>query len=305
MSPIATGVSPSQNGTADLNRGEQVVDLAVASQNQGQALADVPALDLFSLAGKAVIVTGGARGLGLCIGTALLEAKCGHVYCCDVLPEPNVEEWARAKQAAKKYGGSISYTQLDITNVDAVNSTFEKIYDESEYEVSGLLAAAGIQQMVPSLEYPAADFRRIMDVNVAGTFFTIQAAARQMVKHKIAGSIAIIASMSGSIANKGLTCLAYNTSKAALLQMCRSAAAEWGQHRIRVNTLSPGYIRTAMTDQLLEVRPDLEEEWLRGSMLNRLSTPDEFRGPVLFLLSKASSFTTGADLIVDGGHTAY
>jgi NAD(P)-dependent dehydrogenase (short-subunit alcohol dehydrogenase family) len=108
--------------------------------------------------------------------------------------------------------------------------------------------------------------------------------------------------------------------------MCRSAAAEWGQHRIRVNvsislirlaltfihplppsqqTLSPGYIRTAMTDQLLEVRPDLEEEWLRGSMLNRLSTPDEFRGPVLFLLSKASSFTTGADLIVDGGHTAY
>ena len=132
------------------------------------ALADVPALDLFSLAGKAVIVTGGARGLGLCIGTALLEAKCGHVYCCDVLPEPNVEEWSKAKQAAKKFGGNISYTQLDITNVDMVNSVFEKIYDESEFEVSGLLAAAGIQQMVPSLEYPAADFRRIMDVNVAG-----------------------------------------------------------------------------------------------------------------------------------------
>lgn len=132
------------------------------------ALADVPALDLFSLAGKAVIVTGGARGLGLCIGTALLEAKCGHVYCCDVLPEPNVEEWSKAKQAAKKFGGNISYTQLDITNVDMVKSVFEKIYDESEFEVSGLLAAAGIQQMVPSLEYPAADFRRIMNVNVAG-----------------------------------------------------------------------------------------------------------------------------------------
>lgn len=70
-------------------------------------------------------------------------------------------------------------------------------------------------------------------------------------------------------------------------------------------TLSPGYIRTAMTDMLLAERPDLEEEWLRGSMLDRLSTPDEFRGPVLYLLSKASSFMTGADLIVDGGHTAY
>jgi NAD(P)-dependent dehydrogenase (short-subunit alcohol dehydrogenase family) len=84
------------------------------------------------------------------------------------LPEPNAEEWAKAKQTAKKFGGQISYTQLDITNVDMVNSTFEKIYEESDYEVSGLLAAAGIQQMIPSLEYPAQDFRRIMDVNVAG-----------------------------------------------------------------------------------------------------------------------------------------
>jgi NAD(P)-dependent dehydrogenase (short-subunit alcohol dehydrogenase family) len=60
-----------------------------------------------------------------------------------------------------------------------------------------------------------------------------------------------------------------------------------------------------MTDQLLAQRPDLEEEWLRGSMLQRLSTPDEFRGPVLFLLSNASSFMTGADLMIDGGHTAF
>lgn len=103
----------------------------------------------------------------------------------------------------------------------------------------------------------------------------------------------------------GLTCLAYNTSKSALLQMCRSAAAEWGPLGIRINTLSPGYIGTAMTDGLLAERPDLKEEWLRGSMLERISTPDEFRGPALYLLSRASSFMTGADLIVDGGHTAY
>jgi NAD(P)-dependent dehydrogenase (short-subunit alcohol dehydrogenase family) len=70
-------------------------------------------------------------------------------------------------------------------------------------------------------------------------------------------------------------------------------------------TLSPGYIRTAMTDQLLAENPELEKEWLSGSMLERLSTPDEYRGPVLFLLSKASSFMTGADLLIDGGHTAY
>jgi NAD(P)-dependent dehydrogenase (short-subunit alcohol dehydrogenase family) len=102
--------------------------------------------------------------------------------------------------------------------------------------------------------------------------------------------------------------------------MCRSAAAEWGAYDIRVNvslrlvtlmtwadpqTLSPGYIRTAMTDQLLAENPDLEKEWLSGSMLDRLSTPDEYRGPVIFLLSKASSFMTGGNLLIDGGHTAY
>jgi NAD(P)-dependent dehydrogenase (short-subunit alcohol dehydrogenase family) len=132
------------------------------------ARADIPVLDLFSLAGKAVIITGGARGLGLCIGTALLEAKCSHVYCCDVLAEPNADEWTHAKQTAKKFGGEISYTQLDITNVDMVNEVFERIYEDATYEVSGVLAAAGIQQMIASIDYPAADFRRVMDVNVAG-----------------------------------------------------------------------------------------------------------------------------------------
>jgi hypothetical protein len=164
-----------------------------------------------------------------------------------------------------------------------------------------------------------------------------------MVKRKIAGSIVMIASMSGSIANKGkhrtpiaqqrklthVKCrigvprLQYEQGSSATdvpKRSSRMGAARYPCKRkclicmpfpdniskiYASQTVSPGYIRTAMTDQLLAVRPDLEEEWLRGSMLNRLSTPDEFRGPVLFLLSKASSFTTGADLIVDGGHTAY
>jgi NAD(P)-dependent dehydrogenase (short-subunit alcohol dehydrogenase family) len=92
--------------------------------------------------------------------------------------------------------------------------------------------------------------------------------------------------------------------------MCRSMAAELGAQddsgcSIRVNTLSPGYIRTAMTDQLLAEKPDLTTLWLEGSMLGKLAAPDEFRGPVLFLLSHASSFMTGADLRVDGGHCAW
>ena len=95
-----------------------------------------------------------------------------------------------------------------------------------------------------------------------------------------------------------------NSSKAAVQQLCRSVAQEWGQYGIRVNTLSPGYIRTAMTDALLATNPDLEKIWMAGALLGRLGAPEDFKAPAVFLLSQGSSFMTGADLRVDGGHCA-
>ncbi|OCF31026.1 short-chain dehydrogenase [Kwoniella heveanensis BCC8398] len=304
----AAGTAPESNKTVDLDGGATAVDQAVVGglkEEKHSSLVSTDTPKLFSLANQGVIVTGGARGLGLCIATSLLEASAAHVYCVDILPNPVEGEWKVAQDVASKFGGNIEYRQLDITDEEAVGRVFSDIYSSCQYSITGFFGAAGIQQMIPAIDYPLKDFRRVMEVNVTGTFITVQAAAREMKERNIPGSIVITASMSGSIANKGLTCLAYNTSKSALLQLCRSAAAEWGAYGIRVNTLSPGYIRTAMTDGLLAQRPDLEKEWLSGSMLHRLSTPDEFRGPVLFLLSKASSFVTGADLLVDGGHTAY
>ena len=78
--------------------------------------------------------------------------------------------------------------------------------------------------------------------------------------------------------------------------MCRSVAQEWGQHGIRVNTLSPGYIRTAMTDELLASEPDLEKTWMAGALLGRLGAPEDFKAPTVFLLADGSSWMTGADL---------
>lgn len=93
------------------------------------------------------------------------------------------------------------------------------------------------------------------------------------------------------------------------MQLGRSLAAEWGSRigssQIRVNTLSPGYIKTALTVWALEEKPHREQEWSADNMLNRLSYADEFRGPIMFMLGDASSFMTGADLKVDGGHTAW
>jgi NAD(P)-dependent dehydrogenase (short-subunit alcohol dehydrogenase family) len=103
---------------------------------------------------------------------------------------------------------------------------------------------------------------------------------------------------------KGLSCTAYNTSKAAVQQMCRSVAQEWGKFGIRVNTLSPGYIRTAMTNQLLIEDPEVEKTWMAGALLGRLGIPEDFKAPAVFLLSEGASFVHGADLRVDGGHCA-
>jgi NAD(P)-dependent dehydrogenase (short-subunit alcohol dehydrogenase family) len=86
--------------------------------------------------------------------------------------------------------------------------------------------------------------------------------------------------------------------------MSRSLAVEWGQYGIRVNTLSPGYIRTAMTDQLLAEKPEIETLWMAGALLGRLGAPEDFKAPAIYMLSDGSSFMTGADLRVDGGHCA-
>lgn len=98
---------------------------------------------------------------------------------------------------------------------------------------------------------------------------------------------------------------AYNASKAAVLQLCRSLAAEWGEHRIRVNTLSPGYIMTAMLTDLFEESPERKAKWAKENMLGRLSDPHEYRGAAVFALSDASTYMTGSDIRIDGGHTAW
>ncbi|KAK4033254.1 hypothetical protein C8A01DRAFT_50127 [Parachaetomium inaequale] len=261
---------------------------------------------LFSLTGKTVAITGGGRGLGITLAGAVLEAG-GHVACLDILPSPAADEWAALQKLSSASNLGLSYRRVDVTDEDALAGVFDSIDAEAAAQgapLYGCVACAGIQQKVPALEYPAADFERIQRVNVTGAFLTAKHAARVLVKNGVRGSLVLIASMSGQIANRGLTCTAYNTSKAAVQQMCRSLAQEWGQHGIRVNTLSPGYIRTAMTDELLAAAPELEQIWMAGALLNRLGAPEDFKAPAVFLLGAGSSFMTGADLRVDGGHCA-
>ncbi|EAW25253.1 putative short chain dehydrogenase [Aspergillus fischeri NRRL 181] len=257
----------------------------------------------FSLAGKVVLVSGAARGLGLTQAEALLEAG-AKVYGLDRLEEPSAEFFEIQKRAKEELGTELHYRRIDVRDTELLTSTVEQIAD-GEGRMDGLIAAAGIQQETPALEYTAKDANTMFEVNVTGVFMTAQAVAKQMIRFGNGGSIALIASMSGTVANRGLICPAYNASKAAVIQLGRNLAMEWGQYGIRVNTISPGYIVTKMVEDLFVQFPERREEWPKHNMLGRLSTPNEYRGAAVFLLSDASSFMTGSDLRIDGGHCAW
>ncbi|KAK5676287.1 hypothetical protein LTS10_011099 [Elasticomyces elasticus] len=249
----------------------------------------------FNLNDKVVLVTGAARGLGLVQAEALLEAG-ATVYALDRLPEPSPDFYRVQKRAAEELGTTLHYRQIDVRDVPKLNEIIRNI-SQTQGKLDGLIAAAGIQQETSALEYTQKD---------ANTMFeATQAVAKEMIRHGRGGSIAIIASMSGTVANRGLICSAYNASKAGLIQLARNLASEWGPHGIRVNTISPGYIVTAMVEALFEQYPERKREWPTQNMLGKLSKPEEYRGAAVFLISDASSFMTGSDMRIDGGHAAW
>ena len=141
----------------------------------------------------------------------------------------------------------------------------------------------------------------MIEVNYTGVFMAAASVARRMREYKCPGSMVFIASMSGFVANKGLITPVYNSSKAAVIQLGRNLAMEWGKEGSRVNSLCPGHIVTPMVKENFRQDPSLRETWERENMLGRLSRPEEYRGAALFMLSDASSFMTGNSLVIDGG----
>jgi NAD(P)-dependent dehydrogenase (short-subunit alcohol dehydrogenase family) len=259
---------------------------------------------LFSLSHGAIIVTGGARGLGITIAAACVEAG-ANVFCCDILPEPSQKEWKALKEKAKKFNATINYKQLDICDEENVESSFQEFAKQSVRPIVGVAHCAGVMDEQLALNYDMKAFNRVLRINVDGTMIVAKSAAHIMKETGQGGSILLIASISGSITNRGITTTAYSSSKAACHQMCRSLAVEWGQYGIRVNTLSPGYIRTAMTNLLLADKQALLRRWEDDNPLKRIGNPSELKGPAVYLLSNASTFMNGADLRIDGGHCAW
>ncbi|MFA7437186.1 SDR family NAD(P)-dependent oxidoreductase [Castellaniella sp.] len=245
--------------------------------------------------GKVVLVTGGVSGIGLALVRGLL-AKGWQVLAVDV----QAGQIEAARQAfGDAFGGQLRFAQADVTD----ETRIEQVVADCEADfgpLHGLVHSAGIAAEIPAMETDVAMFRRIMDVNVTGSFITARAAARVM-QPRGTGSIVLISSVSGMRGNYGR--VAYGSSKSALLNMTRIMAVEWARSGLRVNTVAPGPIDTPLTKKIHT--PATRANWNRVVAMGRYGADHELVGPVCWLLDPdGSSYVTGQVIAVDGGFTA-
>ena len=254
-------------------------------------------MNLFELKGEVAFVTGAASGIGQRIAVGLAEAG-ADVACFDL---PGSAGVASTLERIRTLGRRAIACEGDVTRADDLSAAVARC--ESELgPLSVALNAAGIANAVPAEEMSMAQWQRVMSINVDGVFLSCQAQARVMLPRK-RGSIINIASMSGSIVNRGLLQAHYNSSKAAVIHLSKSLAMEWSDRGLRVNSISPGYTMTPMN-----ARPEVAEQckiFERDTPIGRMATVDEMVGPAVFLSSRAASFCTGVDLIVDGGFVCW
>jgi NAD(P)-dependent dehydrogenase (short-subunit alcohol dehydrogenase family) len=166
-----------------------------------------------------------------------------------------------------------------------------------------LVNAAGITAWAEAEDMLAAEWRRVLDINLTGTFLTCQAFARAVFAGGGSGSIVNVSSMSAFVVNVPQRQAAYNVSKAGVDQLTRSLAVEWVDRRIRVNALAPGYFLSDMTRQFIDANPEVGGDWRARVPAGRLGEPPDLRGLVVFLASDASRYVVGESVVIDGGYS--
>lgn len=245
----------------------------------------------------AAVVTGAGGSLGAAISVALLEAG----YRIAALDRSQQALDELAGRCEEKHLGAFETMVVDQTDRQQVDRALDATARKFG-AIHGVVANAGYAKFGGFLDMPAADWQRHIDVNLTGTFHVCQAAAQHMARARSGGWLTVVSS--NLAVNHADRVGAYCTSKAALLHMVRTAAAELGVYRIRVNAILPGVIDTAMTHGMLEeagVRAGL----LGKTPLGRLGTPEDVTALVRFLASREAEWVTGASILVDGGQSIY
>lgn len=250
--------------------------------------------NMFSLEGKVALVTGGGRGIGLVIARELARAGA------------DIATFTRSGAAdtvklIESEGGKCLDITCDVTSEQQVRAGIDKII-----EVYGRLDIvvndAGVCYHKDIFEASVEEWRKCLDINLTGEYIVCREAARSMIALGIEGSMINIASVSGHVVNIPQCQAAYNASKAGIIHMTKSLAIELVDKKIRVNSISPGYVATPMATDPNFVEPELLAAWQPLFPMHRMAEPEELCGAIIWLCSKSAGYTTGADIIIDGAY---
>ncbi|MDR0374114.1 MAG: gluconate 5-dehydrogenase [Treponema sp.] len=257
--------------------------------------------DHFSLTGKVAWVTGASYGIGFAIAEALAEAGAKIVF-----NDIGQAQTDKGLAAYKKAGIPVHGYVCDVTDEQAVRETVEKI-ERDVGTVDILVNNAGIIKRVPMTEMSPADFRLVIDVDLNAPFIVSKAVIPAMIK-KGGGKIINICSMMSELGRE--TVSAYAAAKGGLKMLTKNIASEYGEYNIQCNGIGPGYIETPQTAPLRERQADgsrhpFDQFIIAKTPAARWGTPDDLKGPAVFLASSASDFVNGHILYVDGGILAY
>jgi NAD(P)-dependent dehydrogenase (short-subunit alcohol dehydrogenase family) len=259
-----------------------------------------PILERFSLAGRVALVTGAGQGIGRAYAHALGQAGAA-VAVVDIVME-KAEEVADELVAR---GVDALAVHADVTRRDSVIAMVQQVVQRWE-RLTVAVNNAGIGAWEDAEAVPEANWDRMMSINLKGVFLCAQAEAGGMLPAGY-GKIINTASMSAHIVNMPQHQVVYNTSKAGVLHLTRSLAAEWAPRGIRVNSISPGYTRTQLVDDLLKTPAGQEmlPHWMALTPMGRMAEVTDLQGAVVYLASEASDFMTGNDLMIDGGYCTW
>ncbi|ODV75739.1 peroxisomal 2,4-dienoyl-CoA reductase [Cyberlindnera jadinii NRRL Y-1542] len=261
----------------------------------------------FRLDGRIAVLTGGAGGLSLTVSKALV-AQGAQVALVDL----NLETCKAAADELVQWGKThgfepvVSAWSCDVGNAQNVQDVVKQIKHHHGSPADLLIHTAGYCQNFPALEYPDQKAQDLVNVNLLGSYYISKYIAKELVESGKVGSLILIGSMSGVIVNDPQPQVAYNMSKAGVIHLVKSLACEWAKYGIRVNCLSPGYILTPLTKHVIGSNTELKNTWESKVPMHRMAEPKEFVGSLLYLASStASSYTTGENLVVDGGYQCW
>lgn len=245
----------------------------------------------FSVAGKKCIVTGGAQGLSRGMAEGLLENG-AEVVLMDLQAE-------KLQKVVDEYN-AMGYKAYAVSGNLSQKSEIDRMFDEAMQYLGGeldvMIPAAGIQRRYEPWEFPEEQWRLVIDVDLNHVWFMCQKAIQIMKDRDTVGKIINIASMNSYFG--GTTVPAYSAAKGAIVSLTRSIASDCADHSICCNAIAPGYMDTEMCANMTQERKD---ECTARIPAARWGTPEDVKGPILFLASSASDYLNGATIPVDGG----